>query len=874
MDTPLLATKLFVPQPRPGLVVRPRLVESLNHALNSGLALVSAPAGFGKTTAVVQWALQRKDISVAWVSLDDGDNDPVRFWDYFIAALRRFKPKAGDAASSVLHSGQSYTIEAVLTSLINDVSDISQDFVVVLDDYHLIKADAVHAAMAFWLDHMPPKMHLVISTRADPPLPLPHLRGRGTLVEVVADDLRFTDEEAARLLKEMLGVPLPGEQTASLNAHTEGWAVGLKMAALSMRGEKDIQAFITGFTGSQRYVMDYLMDEVLKRQSENVRDFLLKTSVLDRLSAPLCDFVTGRSGSQATLAGLEQANLFVVALDDSRQWYRYHHLFGELLRHQLEVTSGAARVAALHRQASRWYEGSGYVDDAVRHALAAKDREAATRLIDNVAQNHIRHGETVTLLNWLRAVPEEVLRVQRRLYRLLAYALIRAAREYDAAEEVLSYLEKTAQNDMNLQGEIAVLRALVAQETGDYQRAMDLCRTALSLLNTDNVEARATASQYLGFILFEKGMLHEAEPALTEAYHGAMQSRNYNVAAPALNFLGVIARQRGRLHRAAELYRQAIALDERSPASISSRLALSGGPLYEWNNLEEAAHHQQQVIELSKLSGTEENSQAHIFLAWTKRAQGDTAGAAIAAEKAGRIVQIPGAPRYGLARIAAFSVLLAIWQGDPAATERWRQRVLEYADALPSFLCYVVPRVVIASGDKAAALEQLRALYDKASGAGHQYTATRIRVYQALAAPTPDEGMAFLSEALEMGQPEGFIRTFVDEGRLVKPLLRKALAQGITPEYTAKLLNIIEAEDRMRQARSGADSSPVPSGILSDRELEILRLVAAGLSNGQIADRLVISFNTAKTHIHNISKKLNAKTRTQAIARARELNLI
>ncbi len=409
MDTPLLATKLFVPQPRPGLVARPRLVERLSDALNSGLALVSAPAGFGKTTAVVQWALQSKDASVAWVSLDDGDNDPARFWDYFIAGIKKFNPVAGDAASFVLHSDQSFTFETVLTSLINDMADITKDLIVVLDDYHLIKSDAIHAAMAFLLDHMPPRVHLIIATRADPPLPLPHLRGRGTLVEVVADDLRFTDEEAARLLKEMLGAPLSAEQTATMNAHTEGWVVGLKMAALSMRGEKDIDALISGFTGSHRYVMDYLLEEVLKRQTDEVRDFLMTTSVLERMTGPLCDYITERIRGREILLELDRAQLFLVPLDDTREWYRYHHLFAELLRHQLEIRRGSEIVNQLHRRASQWYEEGRMPDDAIHHALAARDWERGMNLIGAESELRSKRGEWGTLLGWFQAIPDEIL---------------------------------------------------------------------------------------------------------------------------------------------------------------------------------------------------------------------------------------------------------------------------------------------------------------------------------------------------------------------------------------------------------------------------------------------------------------------------------
>ena len=349
MEASLLTTKLNIPLARPQLVRRPRLMERLLEGLNNNLILVSAPAGFGKTTLVSEWVhSSRPPVPTAWLSLEEGENDPVRFWDYFIAALQTLQPSTGEIALDLLHSPQPSSIESVLTALINDLKGIQKDFVVVLDDYHLILAEPVQSGIIFLLDHLPLKMHLIISTRVDPPLPLAHFRGKGTLLEIRADDLRFSQEEATSLLAVMNTPILSAESINTLNTKAEGWVVGLKMAALAMRREKDILAFIAGFTDSQRYIMDYLVDEVLQRQPDEVRDFLLKTSMLERLSAPLCDYVTGHGGGREMLVRLEQANLFVVALDQSREWYRYHHLFAELLRHQFEVMSGAEEVMALH----------------------------------------------------------------------------------------------------------------------------------------------------------------------------------------------------------------------------------------------------------------------------------------------------------------------------------------------------------------------------------------------------------------------------------------------------------------------------------------------------------------------------------------------
>ncbi len=571
MDTPLLATKLFIPQAMPGLVLRPRLVERLNEAQTFGLVLVSAPAGFGKTTAVVQWALQsRKDTTVAWVSLDDGDNDPIRFWGYFIAALKAVRPEAGENALTMLHSIEKYPIESVLTSLINDVTGISRDFAVILDDYHLIKSDAIHAAMAFLLDHMPPRMHLVVATRADPPLPLPHFRGRGALVEVGADDLRFTDEEAARLLKKVLGTPLSAAQVASLNTHTEGWVVGLKMAALSMRGQKDIQAFISGFTGSQRYVMDFLMEEVLERQTEDVRDFLLKTSVLERMTAPLCDFLTAGSRGSDMLHDLDRANLFLVPLDDTRKWYRYHHLFAQLLRHQLETNHGAEEVTRLHLRASRWYEDNKLPDDAVHHALAARDWDRGMNLIGAESESRLKRGEWNTLLSWFQAMPDEILRARPRLYSQYGNVLVTAGR-LEAAENALSYLERTAQEDAGLLGEVALFRAILARERGDVSYHVEQLKKALSLLPPDEAAYRARASYLLGLIDFGAGRLGEAQSLLTDAFRMAREAADYWVWARAASHLGMTLWLRGKLQSALGMAHQAADAAGRSPVAAPPR---------------------------------------------------------------------------------------------------------------------------------------------------------------------------------------------------------------------------------------------------------------------------------------------------------------
>jgi len=395
MITPLLTTKLYVPPVRPELVSRPRLIERLNEGLTRKLTLVSAPAGFGKTTLVSAWvrAVRESPLGVAWLSLDEEDNDPVRFLTYFIAALQRIDPSIGQAAQAMLQAPQPAQPETLLTSLINDIAATPSPFILILDDYHLIHTLPIHQQLAFLLAHQPPSMHLGLVSREDPPLPLSRLRARGQTVEIRQDDLRFTAEEATEFLRRMMRLELPSADVAALHRRTEGWIAGLQLAALSLRGHDDIHRLVQSFTGSHRYVLDYLIEEVFKQQPAAVQDFLLKTSILDRFTAPLCDEVTAREDSRELLLNLEQANLFIVPLDESRQWYRYHRLFRELLRSLQE----ARHLAPLHQKAARWYEQNGLLDEAMQHALAAEDWDEAERMMESAASQAIRNGQFVTL---------------------------------------------------------------------------------------------------------------------------------------------------------------------------------------------------------------------------------------------------------------------------------------------------------------------------------------------------------------------------------------------------------------------------------------------------------------------------------------------
>ncbi len=876
MDTPLLSTKLFVPQPRPGLVARPRLMERMDEALSFALVLVSAPAGFGKTTAVSQWAKQGKAPPLAWVSLDNGDNDPVRFWDYFIAALTKLKPGIGQAASNMLHSPQPYPTESVLTALINDFAGISGDCAVVLDDYHLISSDAVHEGITFLLDHLPPNMHVIIAARAVPPLPLPRFRGRAVMVELGADDLRFTADETAALLKEMLGFPLSAEEIALLNSKTEGWAVGLKMAALSMRGRQGRAEFLASFTGSQRYVMDYLLEEVLKQQSDDVRDFLLNTSVLDRLCAPLCDAVTGRAGSQNMLAGLESSfGGFLIPLDDSRQWYRYHHLFGDLLRHQLQVTGGTDEVNHRHRLAGAWFEENDLPGDAIRHALAARDWHRVMALIDVQYEATVKRGEWDTLFGWFQTIPDEMLRSDPRLYVQYANVLITRG-SLQNAEAMLGYLESIPNIDQNLRGELAFFRMSVAYRRGNLKRTSELGERAVEQLTEEQGAMRARALHILAVLDTTAGRLARAQLREAEALRIAHATGESWIGGTAAGNLGNILWLRGRLSQALESGKQAVELAGQSPGA-SWPHCMVGIVLYERNELEEAARSINLAMKWSELSGYAELLiPIYYCMAQSLLARGEGAEAENAMAKADEASRHPTVSPLFREWHVANRVMFEVRRGDLTSAEVWGRQLAEYpADIEWILAAYAPARLLIARGEKAAATERLRGLYERAITADERGCAIRIRVYQALATATQDEALVFLADALKMGEPEGFIRTFVDEGRLLAPLLRQAIRSGIEPDYARKLLTIVEAEERQRKTRGGeGKSTTTAAGVLSERETEVLGLMGAGLSDRQIAGKLTVSLSTAKTHVHRILEKLGATSRTGAVSMARERRLL
>jgi len=938
MITQLLATKLYVPPLRPRLVPRPRLVERLNAGIRSGhkLTLISAPAGFGKTTLVSEWVNRRVSEAanqrggaaaggrpVAWLSLDEGDNDPARFLTYVVAALQTVKADIGQGLWAALQAPGPVNVEAILTTLLNEITALSEDpsatlrqvqadssrrgLVLVLDDYHVIESQAVDRALTFVLDHLPPPergLHLVIASRMDPSLPLSRLRAGDQMTEIRENDLRFTLDEIATFLDIVMGLDLSAENMAALETRTEGWIAGLQLAALSMQRLKrssDTTEFVNRFTGSDRYIQDYLVDEVLLQRPQGTRDFLLQTSILNRLSGPLCDAVrfgitqgtanTNQNNSQAILEALEAANLFIVPLDNERRWYRYHHLFADLLRQRLQQNppplappmgkvltdvcqegKEGGEVAELHLRASAWYEENGVEIEAFRHAAAANDVERAARLVEGEGNPLYHRGAVTPILNWLESLPASVLDARPSLRVMTAEVLTTRGRlaeseaAYQAAEAALGDAQQDA-STRDLLGRIANGRASLAALQRQPERMISLARRALELLHPDNLAIRGAASLNLGYAYQLQGDRIAASQAYAEAMVAGETAGHTIVTTLATERLGGMQAAENRLREAARTYRRALQLAGEQPLPYigDAHLGLAR-ILYEWNALDAAERHGHQSLQLLRqIEHTDKSIACEVFLARLKLAQEDVAGAAAMLDEARRSVQQHHFTAC-MPQVAAAQVLVFLHQDDLAGAAQLAQ-----THDLPISQA----RVHLAQGDAAAALAVLDPFRKQMEAKGWQDDVLKATVLQAVALHThgkTKEALQLLGEVLVLAEPEGFMRTFVDEGVPMAQLLSAAAARGIMPDYTGKLLAVFEAANQ-KSAGIPPPSQPLIEP-LSERELEVLRLIEQGLSNREIGERLFLALSTVKGHNRNIYGKLQVQRRTEAVARARELGLL
>jgi LuxR family transcriptional regulator, maltose regulon positive regulatory protein len=925
ISSPLLETKLFIPRPRAGLVARVRLIERLNQASAGKLTLVSAPAGFGKTTLLAEWlaTAEAGKQPAAWLALDQSDNDPALFWSYVIAALQTRQRDLGLSALALLQSLQPLPVETLLAKLLNEVGALAQRIVLVLDDYHLITAKPVHQGIAFVLDHLPPQLHLVIAGRADPPLPLSRLRARGELTELRAANLRFSADEASAFLNEVMGLHLRAQDVAALEARTEGWVAGLQLAALSMQGRDDVSSFISAFTGDDRYIIDYLVEEVLQRQSEDVRSFLLQTSILDRLSGPLCNAVTGRETGQAMLETLERANLFIVPLDDKRRWYRYHQLFADVLQARA-MEEQPDRVLALHGHASEWLARNGQPTEAIHHALAAGDFERVASLVELVARATIRKSnQSARLLEWLRLVPDDLIRVRPVLSTYYAFALLGMG-EMDAAAVRLSEAERwldesrseppsgagasrsepasgvdesVATRDRpgaspvtmvvadkaefrSLPGTIALARSFRAQALGDVAGTLEQARRALNLLPEDDHVWRGGAALLLALAHWTSGDLEAAQQTHAVGIASLDKAGDIALAISAAYDAADLARARGLLSAAGRIYRQALQLapehgDPALPGIADLHLGLSD-LCCERNDLEAATRHLQQSEQPGKHADLRETPYRRC-IAWARLrlAQRDLEGAIDLLDQAERL-HVPGVVP-DIHPIAAQKARLWIAQGRVSEAVDWvRQQGLSADDDLTymgEFGHITLARILLAQGDDRSidkVRRLLERLLDAADQGGRTGRVIEILVLQALVQRLLGDipaGLVPLERALTLAEAEGYVRIFVDEGEPMRDLLRHAVAQGISGAYARRLL---AAFDNGAPHPVSAPAGPSVADLaepLTAREVEILRLIAAGMRNQEIADELVISLSTVKRHIANTYGKLGVSHRTEAVAR-------
>jgi len=940
MATPLLTTKLYIPPVRPELVSRPRLIERLNAGLHRKLTLISAPAGFGKTTLLSEW-VAGCGRPVAWISLDEGDNDLTRFLAYFVVALQTLEAGIGEGVLSVFQAPQPPPIEPVLMALINEIAAVPNPFVLVLDDYHLITAQPIHDALTFLLDHLPAQMHLGLATRAEPPLPIARLRGRGQLTELRQADLRFTPDKATEFLNRVSGLELSTDDVATLASCTEGWIAGLQMAALavrslgspqslvSMQGRKDVTGFIQAFTGSDRYILDYLVEEVLQRQPDSIQTFLLQTAILDRLTGSLCDAILDigdwRSGigdhtqypisniqSQAILEYLEASNLFIIPLDNERRWYRYHRLFADLLRSRLRQAHSDL-VPTLHRRASEWYEQNEFMGAAIDHALSAGDFERAAHLIEQVAEATLMRSEVATFLGWVERLPDELVRARPSLCLFHAWALLLAGRPLDAVE---SRLQDVSGDSDLMPSKVAPLRAYIAILRGQIPRATELSRQALEQLPEDDSFLRGIAAWNLGLSYLVSGDVVAGSHAFDEAIRMSQEAGNIMIAVMALSHLAQQYMGEGQLYKAAEIYERALELAadrQGNPLPIASEALIGLGRLArEWNDLEAATRYLTEGIELARRWGEIGVLDGYISLARVKQAQGDVDGARDVIQKAQQVAAKTDATELDDFFVDALQARLWIAQGELEAAMRWVEErglalpapstvegseaegldrgagstELEGSDTLLNYYLrkyehLVLARLLIAQGQPEEALALLEPLLSRQELNRLVIEIQALRALAFQAQGNVAQAMTALEHALSLAEPGGYVRIFIDEGPPMARLLYEAAARGIAPEYAGRLLAAfdLETKDERRKTKLSPSSfvlGPSSSLVepLSERELEVLELIAEGLSNREIAGRLVISLSTVKGHTANIYGKLSVHSRIQAVARARDFGLL
>ncbi len=902
----LLATKLYAPSSQESFVARPRLTQRLNEGLPGGLILISAAAGSGKSSLLADWARQRP---VAWLSLDPGDNDPMRFWRYVLAALNGVRPGIAERVTTDLPS-----LDALITDLINDFANdpASDNVALVLDDYHVIDSPAIHDSLTMLIERRPSPLGLVVTSRVDPPLRLARVRAAGHLTELRGDDLRFMGDETAALLGKLLGpdVPLADASVTTLVDRTEGWAAGLRLVALALQGRSEMDAMVSSFSGRQRYVLDYLTEEVLDQQPERVQTFLMETSVLERLSGELCDAVTERTDSMTMLEEIERANLFIEPLDDVRHWWRYHQLFADLLRGRLQRLR-PDRILELHRRAFAWYERNGMPEDAIQHALEAEDPTWAAKIMEREVDGLLRRNERFTLERWLSALPPDAsasrptlmlaraeLELSHGRLEAVDQALDAAERAFveNGGEQAEPSSDPNAMLVANVPAAVAFWRAYVAELRGDAERAVEFDRQSLAALGDDESVLSSVVHMHLAAIKILSGDVREVEQDLETNFQCLQSTGEIYPAMRAMELLGHIQRASGRLDSAFDVYRKGldIALGfDGAPVTAAGIAHVGLAELaYQRNELVDALDHANEGIELSRrLAYRRPWASGVATLARIRLAEGDVSGAFEAIEDGPQLAESVGVTGM-LNPIPELRARLLLTRGEITRVAQWaKDRGLRPGDEFsyprqPAYL--ILARLLLAQGRFDQSLTLLTRLRERAVAQGRFGNVIEIQALRAVtqaAAGDKEAAVTSLAEALTLAQPQGYVRVFVDEGQPINDLLRQFVAAqrsqptavGDVPlSYLGQLMRAFEPE--MGNGESGRKRRGVgiPGLVeaLSERELEVLGLIAAGKPNRDIADELYVTVDTVKKHITHIFEKLGASNRTEATARARELGLL
>jgi len=888
MDTSvLLETKILPPRPPVKFISRPVLATRLDAGLNYRLVLISAPAGFGKTTLLSGWTAQRS-LDIAWLTVDEGDNDQSRFLSYLIASLRKVRPAIQEGVQPSGGFGLGYTLlQTALPSIINQIQSDPTPLVLIFDDFHLIESTAIQDAVAFLLDHLPEHMHLFITTRGDPQLPLPRLRARGQLMELRQADLRFNDDEAGIFLKSVAGLDLTAKELERLLDRTEGWPAGLQLAGLSMQHHPDLSAFMDAFTGSHAYVADFLEEEVLNQQPRNVQDFLLRTAILERLCAELCEAVTRVSNGQEMLEYLIDNNLFIAALDEERRWYRYHGLFADLLSHQLRIKF-PEEIPMLHEWAGEWYANQGLYHEAIQHALQGNDKESTAELISQVAEQILTRSEITSFIRWVRQLPPETIHSRPALCIYYSWALLLTGQNL---KQVLYWLHGLDTDEGQMPASALPLYAYIALMQGQEARAYELSRQALRVLPEEEHFLRGIALWLLDLSELSDADLHSRADELKRRLNRIEDTGNTMLLVLALCHHAELRLWQGRLKEAEKIYQQALELGTDTQGNIlpvAGEAMIGLGELArEWNELASAQKYLEEGIQLSRQGTAIAGLEGYISLSRIQQALGDQSGANRFMWQARQLAESTDSTYLDDMMVELAEVTLLVQQGKLGLARSWIEaRDINTTTApttLPpsaSFETRMIKyqrlayaKLLLAEAKYKDALSVLNEVYDPIRERGRVRAMIEVKALSALAADALGEkqaSMEYIEHALELAEPGGFMQMFLEMGLPMAQLLYRAVEERIVPEYAGRLLKAFPT--RAPTQKPGVDAGVIEA--LTPREIDVLVLLSEGYTNQEIALRLVLASSTVKVHTRNIYRKLDVNTRVQAVTRAHELGII